>query len=80
MVNRIRDTGDFTESDDKELAGIITAFIPESGLKMKVWEIKINNNYQFFKENAEKYFLNRFIEFNKSIFFKYIKKKKSSFL
>jgi hypothetical protein len=36
LLNRIRDTGDFTDSDDRELAGIITSFIPESGLKMKV--------------------------------------------
>jgi F-type H+-transporting ATPase subunit alpha len=35
LVNRIRDTGDFTDNDDRELAGIVSSFISESGLKMK---------------------------------------------
>jgi len=35
LLTRIRETKDFSDSDDKELAGILLSFIPESGLKMK---------------------------------------------
>jgi len=35
LYNRVRDTGDLTDADDKELGTIIESYIPESGLAMK---------------------------------------------
>lgn len=35
LIGRIHETGDLNDADDKELATIITSFLPESGLAMK---------------------------------------------
>jgi len=35
LYNRVKDTGDLNDADDKELGSIIQAYVPESGLAMK---------------------------------------------
>jgi F0F1-type ATP synthase alpha subunit len=35
LLTRIRDTRNFTQQDDQELAGTLTTFIAEGGFKLK---------------------------------------------
>lgn len=37
ILDRIGNTGDLSDADDKELATILETFIPEGGYAMKAW-------------------------------------------
>jgi len=38
LLQRIRETGELSKSDDAELKTILETFIPDSGCAMKSWE------------------------------------------